>query len=289
MEYHNHKFIDASLLIFKNDKLISLLPANIIDDKLYSHQGLSYGGFILNHFSKLRDIIEIFKHTLEYLNKKNIKTIYYKSIPNFYTCLPSNEDQYVLFILNAKIVKTEILSVVNKNSLFLSKDRKSGVKRGQSYNLKIVEVDDFKDFWNSLLIKNLNKKYNVSPVHSLKEITQLKRAFKRQIRQFNVYMGDNLIAGSTIFETNSTAHVQYISSDSSKNKSGSLDYLFYYLITDIFKNKDFFDFGNSHENDGKNINEGLIYWKEGFGSQSFSQNFYEIETKTYKNLDNIFL
>ena len=34
MEYHNHKFIDASLLIFKNDKLISLLPANIFDDKL---------------------------------------------------------------------------------------------------------------------------------------------------------------------------------------------------------------------------------------------------------------
>ena len=62
-----------------------------------------------------------------------------------------------------------------------------------------------------------------------------------------------------------------------------------FLTTDIFKNKDFFDFGNSHENDGKNINEGLIYWKEGFGSQSFSQNFYEIETKTYKNLDNIFL
>ena len=138
MEYHNHKFIDASLLIFKNDKLISLLPANIFDDKLYSHQGLSYGGFILNKFSKLRDIVEVFKITLEYLNKNNIKSIYYKSIPDFYTYLPSNEDQYVLFKLNAKIVKTEVLSVVNKNSLFLSKDRKSGIKRGQNNDLKII-------------------------------------------------------------------------------------------------------------------------------------------------------
>jgi len=288
MEYHNHKFIDASLLIFKNDKLISLLPANIFDDKLYSHQGLSYGGFILNKFSKLRDIVEVFKITLEYLNKNNIKSIYYKSIPDFYTYLPSNEDQYVLFKLNAKIVKTEVLSVVNKNSLFLSKDRKSGIKRGQNNDLKIVEVNDFEDFWNILLIKNLIKKHNVSPVHSLKEITQLKKLFNKQIRQFNVYKGKNLIAGSTIFETKTTAHVQYISSDLSKNKLGSLDFLFHNLITDIFKNKKFFDFGNSHENDGKNVNEGLIYWKEGFGSQSFSQNFYEIESKSYKNLNNIF-
>ena len=46
MDYHSEKFSDYSLLIYKGEKLIALLPANLINDQLFSHSGLSYGGFI---------------------------------------------------------------------------------------------------------------------------------------------------------------------------------------------------------------------------------------------------
>jgi len=52
MDYHSDRYLDYSLLIYKKDVLISVLPANIVEDQLYSHQGLSYGDFILDKKSK---------------------------------------------------------------------------------------------------------------------------------------------------------------------------------------------------------------------------------------------
>ena len=173
------------------------------------------------------------------------------------------------------------------NNLSLSKDRSNGVKKGLKNNLVITEVDEFEDFWNTLLIPNLNLKYGISPVHTLSEIKLLKKRFNNNIRQFNVYSQKKLIAATTIFETKTTAHVQYISSNETKNTTGSLDFLFSHLIGDIFKSKEFFDFGNSNENNGQFVNEGLIYWKEGFGAKSIVQDFYKIEIKNYTKLDNL--
>ena len=289
MDYHSDRYLDYSLLIYKNNILISILPANRFEDQLYSHQGLTYGGFILDEKSKFNDVVEVFKITLKYLSDNKIKTLSYKPIPFIYHVLPSEESKYISHILNAKIVKKEVISVIKKHSLSLSKDRSNGVKKGIKNNLVIKEVDEFDGFWNTLLIPNLKLKHGVSPVHTLTEIKLLKKNFKNHIRQFNVYDQEKLIAGTTIFESKKTAHAQYISSDSSKNTSGSLDFLFSHLIGDIFKSKEFFDFGNSNENNGESINKGLIYWKEGFGAKSITQDFYKIETNNYTNLDNLFI
>jgi len=83
--------------------------------------------------------------------------------------------------------------------------------------------------------------------------------------------------------------VQYISANKEKNKLGSLDYLFTYLIEEVFNSKEYLDFGNSNENNGKNINQGLLYWKEGFGARSVTQDFYEIKTSNFKKLENIMI
>jgi hypothetical protein len=61
-----------------------------------------------------------------------------------------------------------------------------------------------------------------------------------------------------------------------------------YLIEKVFKDKPYFDFGMSHTNEGK-INEGLHFWKEGFGAYAVIQNFYKIETKNHTFLDNLFI
>ena len=44
-----------------------------------------------------------------------------------------------------------------------------------------------------------------------------------------------------------------------------------------------------NENQGKNINEGLLYWKESFGARAISQDFYEVEIKNHTLLDNVLL
>src|SRR5690606_20229420 len=106
--------------------------------------------------------------------------------------------------------------------------------------------------------------------------------FPNNIHQFNVFKGPEIVGGATIFETENVAHAQYISANEDKQQLGTLDFLFEFLINERFKNKKYFDFGTSNHIPGKNLNEGLLYWKESFGARSISQYFFEIKTANHK-------
>lgn len=291
MEYHSDRFQDFSLLIFdENQNLKAILPANRLEDVVYSHQGLTYGGLILNEKTKLQEVIEITFNLLHFLNENGIPTLNLKQLPSFYAKFPSEEMEYLSFIINAKLVRRDSLSVLDLRTHYkFSKDRKQAINRGVKNELIVKEESSFELFWNEILIPNLKQKHQAKPVHTIDEISFLKSKFPKNIRQFNVYKEDKIVAGTTIFESENVAHSQYISGNSNKNELGSLDFLHNYLISNVFKEKDFFDFGISNENQGKNINQGLLSWKEGFGSRTIVQNFYEIETKNYSLLENVLL
>ena len=291
MEYHSDRFQDFSLLIFdENQNLKAILPANRLEDVVYSHQGLTYGGLILNEKTKLQEVIEITFNLLHFLNENGISTLNLKQLPSFYTKFPSEEMEYLSFILNAKLVRRDSLSVLDlKTDYNFSKDRKQAINRGVKNELIVKEESSFELFWNEILIPNLKQKHQAKPVHTIDEITFLKSKFPKNIRQFNVYKEDKIVAGTTIFESENVAHSQYISGNSDKNELGSLDFLHNYLLKEVFFKKDYFDFGISNENQGRNINQGLLSWKESFGARTFVQNFYEIETKNYSLLENVLL
>ena len=290
MEYHQDRFKDHSLLLYKKDKLVAVFPANQRENVLYSHQGLTYGGLIIKKELKLKDVSECFKIMLDYLNEINIQKLHLKMFPTMYSPFPTDELQYLFFILEAKLVRRDALSVLNmQHRPKISKDRIAGNKRAIKHGLMVKEVDTFDEFWNAILIPNLERKHAVKPVHSLAEIEKLKNKFPKNIRQFNVYKDDVIVAGTTIFETKHVAHSQYISGNEDKNNLGSLDFLHLYLFNEVFQEKMYFDFGISNENQGKNINSGLHYWKEGFGARTITQDFYEIDVQQSYKLDTIFI
>jgi hypothetical protein len=211
-------------------------------------------------------------------------------LPTIYHESPSDEMEYLSFILNAKLIRRDSLSIINLETDFeFSSSRAEGIKRGTDFGLEFREEQDFTSFWNEILIPNLAQKHQAKPVHSLEEIAYLKSKFPNNIRQFNVYKEGKIIAGTTVFESDFVAHSQYISADESKNTTGSLDFLHNRLITYTFRNKKYFDFGISNENQGQNINQGLLFWKEGFGARTIVQNFYEIETKNYPLLESVLI
>ena len=289
MDYHQERFRDFSLLIYKDKKLVALLPANNVEDELHSHQGLTYGGFILKKDIGFKDVVEVFKVSLNYLLDNNFKSLYVGLLPNIYKTYPSDEINYLMFKLDAKLIKRETSSsILISEKLKIQPNRLQGKKKADKLNLIIKEEETFNDFWNLVLIPNLKETYNAEPVHSIKEISLLKKRFPNNIRQFNVYYIDKIVAGATIFETQKVAHVQYISANNEKQKLGSLDYLFEDLINNIFKNKVYFDFGTSNKNNGHSVNEGLIYWKEGFGARTIVQDFYEINLNNISKLDTVF-
>ena len=290
MEYHKDRFDDFSLLVFKGEKLVAILPANRVEDCVYSHQGLTYGGLVFKENLKLNSVLLIYKALLKFLNEAEISELHLKLLPSIYNTLPNDEQSYIMFLLNAKLNRRDALSVIDyRHALKFSKDRLEGVKRGKKQGLIIKEEDDCESFWSKVLKPNLNEKHNVKPVHSLAEITALKTNFGKQIRQFNVYQNNQLVAGTTIFESKYVAHSQYISGNNQKNELGSLDFLHHHLITSVFNNKRFFDFGVSNVNNGRQVNQGLQYWKEGFGARTVTQDFYTVDTNSYKILDTVLI
>ncbi|KUJ61888.1 hypothetical protein AR687_10015 [Flavobacteriaceae bacterium CRH] len=290
MEYHQDRFEDFSLLVFEDQKLKAFLPANKKDNDIYSHQGLTYGGLVYNERTKLTSVIEIFQAILFFLNEFKIQKLHLKTLPSIYNLKPAEEILYALFLAEAKIFRRDSLSVIDllqKNKI--SKIRERSLKKAISNELIIKEENDFELFWNEVLIPNLQTKHDAKPVHSVEEINQLKLHFPDNIHQFNVYLKDKIVAGTTIFETETVAHCQYISKNENDADLGSLDFLFHYLIQERFAKKRFFDFGISNENQGKNLNEGLSYWKESFGASTIVHDFYEVETVNYNKLNGIFV
>ena len=291
MDYHSNRFEDHSLMIYKDDKLVALLPANNVNHILYSHQGLSYGGFIFRSSLRFKTVCKFVKTVLAYLEKEGVSEIHYKALPKIYASSFNEEVDYLSFLLQAEIIRSEVSVSVNLKDLpTLSKDRKAGIKRGINHQLEVRKTSDFEAFWEDLLIPKLNTKHSTNPVHTVKEISLLANRFPEHIKQFNVYHENQLVAGTTIFETKHVAHSQYIASNHAKNTLGSLDFLHHYLI-EYYRAKGltFFDFGISNENQGKKINEGLLYWKEGFGGRATVNTCYKIETKNHLLLNDVFI
>lgn len=289
MDYHSDRFKDYSLMVFDGDKLIAVVPANRVEDTVYSHQGLTYGGLILNNKAKLSAVISIFKNVLQFLNENSIEKLIVKTIPTIYTDYFSDELEYCLFILKAKLYRRDALSVLDlTKKIVIDSNRMEGVKRGFKNELVVKEETSFDLFWNEILVPNLATKHNAKPVHTLSEITKLKNLFPNNIRQFNVYKNEELLGGTTVFVNKKVVHSQYISGNSTKNVSGSLDFLHHHLIKEVFKEYHYHDFGICNEYDGRKINKGLLFWKESFGAKTVIQNFYEVETTNYSLLETVF-
>ena len=276
MEYHADRFADYSLLIYEGKKLLALLPANRTGDVLYSHAGLTYGGLIVTTRNTAVQILAIMQLIADFLRKEGFVKWVYKCVPHIYHRYPSEADLYTLFRLNARQVGCNISSTVQLDCpLRLQTNRRRCMKKALQAGLRVAETTDFEPFW-AVLETNLQERFHVSPVHSLAEIELLHSRFPDRIRLFVTMRGDEVLAGSVIYDTGIVVHAQYISASPEGKALGALDLLYVNLISEVFAKRKWFDFGQSTEDMGHYLNEGLIAQKEGFGGRGVAYNIYEI-------------
>ena len=286
MEYHKGRFQDASLMVFEGDKPIALFPANIQEDCVYSHQGLTYGGLVIGLNTKFQTTYRAYKALLLYLHTKGITKAYIKLIPTFYNTLPADELSYLLYKSGATLQKRDILMVIDyRNYKGFQKNRREGINKARRHGLEVKIDTNFEAFWNTILIPNLAKKHQVKPVHSLEEITALAKRFPEHIKQVNVYQDGKIVAGTTVFLTKTTVHPQYVSGNTNKNTLGSLDLLYDYIIHAFKAQRWYFDFNISSEANGTILNQGLLFWKETCGARAFTADNYLVQTASYKELN----
>lgn len=275
MDYHRKRFTDASLMIYRKGKLFALLPANVVGTVIYSHMGLTYGGLILDQKATILDVMQTFEYINIYLKSIGIQKVVYKVIPHIYHQIPSEEDLYVLFRLNAKIIARNISSTIYQtNKIKFIESRKSCIRKALKYNVQIISTSDYTAFWD-ILYTNLTNKYGVKPVHSIDEIQLLNSRFPGNIKLYMAYKDEKPVAGTVLYLSKNVCHVQYISASPEGKECGALDLLFDKLINEIYTDYPIFDFGQSTEQGGNYLNENLIFQKEGFGGRGVIYDTYE--------------
>ena len=276
MEYHSDRFTDHSLLFSHNGQLVAVLPANIDNGVLYSHEGLTFGGVISEVNIRTSVMIKIFHSLIQHCKDLGIKEVVYKTIPYIYHSVPADEDLYALFAFNAQLIARNVSSCIYMPEIRKFDDnRKDNIRKAKRNDIVVKESFDFESFMK-IEQETLSKRHGVKPVHTVEEIKLLAGRFPNNIKLFASYKDDVMVAGVIMYESKNVAHMQYAANSKEGWNIGAQDIIEDYLINEYYREKRYFDFGISTEKSGQVLNLGLIKRKENFGASAIMYDIYQI-------------
>ncbi|MBQ4276589.1 MAG: GNAT family N-acetyltransferase [Bacteroidaceae bacterium] len=280
MDYHQDRFTDASL-VFVDHKghFVALLPANIdaADGIVYSHQGLTYGGLIMSTGIRTEQIGEAIDKAISYYRHMGARKLIYKPTPYIYNKYPSQEDLYYLFRHGARLHSRSLSQTIylpqaiGPNTL-----RRRKLNQSLQAGNRVDKTTDVTQFWH-ILDHTLQTRHNVRPVHSIDQLHLLMSRFPSQICLYQTLdPHDQVLAGTLVYDCGQTIHTQYLAASDRGREVGALDQVLSYLITDIYADRQYFDFGISTESGGKILNLGLTMQKESFGGRGVCYDTWEL-------------
>lgn len=276
MDYHADRFADHSLMFYRDGVLCALLPANESDATLYSHQGLTYGGLVMNYKLTAADTLQLFADLNSHLHRIGISRVVYKAIPWIYHQLPSEEDLYALTqVCGARLSVRELsTTIMLQRNIRWSRIRRRGVKRAEDAGIVVGVSQGFDAFW-PVLEANLLTNHQVHPVHTVDEMKLLHSRFPKHIVLYTATLNGEVIGGVVMYLTPQVAHAQYSSATPEGKRLGVLDAIYDRIMHQDMKDYPYFDFGKSTEDAGHILNEQLVFQKEGFGGRAVCYDTYE--------------
>lgn len=285
IDYHADRFKDCSWMAYKNNKLVALLPANITaDGVLHSHQGLTYGGWILpqGHINA-SDMLDIFQEAMKVWKSCGITSLDYKSLPYIYMAAPSDDAEYSLFRLGARLTEANVssaipLTQINKAGEIYNKLRRRLLAKTESLDFNIYETADAALMMH-LIEECLSDRHNATPVHTALEMQNLKQMFPDNIHFWMLEYDNAPQATVCIYDTGRVAHAQYIASTPLARNLSLLTPLFHHLITEVYATRAYFDFGTSNENHGLHLNHGLLRQKSSFGASALLHRRFSLDIR----------
>lgn len=276
MTYHQDRFNDYSLIIYRNKKLFALLPGHSKNQQFCSHLGLTYGGFIFGKRQKTTLIEDAFNHTKAFLKTQGFSQLVLKLMPQIYQNEYSSAIDYLLFQQNAELIQRDLNYIVDlQKPINIHKSKRKLLNKDYIQDLRIEKVHSLAPFWTQILKPVLNTKHDAEPVHSLSEISTLQATFPEHIQQYNVFKAEELIAGMTLFISNGVVKSQYGAASELGEKFKALDFLYLKLFPKFkSENYRYFDLGTTTENSGQTYNHGLANYKEELGAHPINQDRY---------------
>jgi hypothetical protein len=276
MEYHAERFEDASLLVYAGQQLVALFPANKSADSIFSHQGLTYGGLLIDHSMTAGLMLDAFEMLLASLREQGALRLMYKTMPYIYFREPAQEDLYALSRCGARLVQRDLSSVLALGRpRNYTKGKKYNIAKARKRNLRVERSVNFAGFM-ALLRNVLHSRHGVTPVHTDAELTLLATRFPDHIRLYCAYERDEILAGALVFVNPTVVHTQYLASSEVGRTAGALDFLIDELASTQFSDREYLSFGISTEEQGRRVNHGLLESKESFGARTIVHDLYEL-------------
>ena len=181
--------------------ILALLPADRDDDRLVSHGGLTYGGFVVGAGMHVAVMLDVFAACREYLRGCGVMEWTPQARSAHLPLQPAEEDLYALFRFGAALVRRDVGACACPARLGRWPERvAASLRKAESAGLRVAESDAMQDFW-PLLEENLAARHAARPVHSLSEIERLRSLFPTEIRLFVVHRAGRVQAGAVVYET----------------------------------------------------------------------------------------
>lgn len=288
LAYHpSGKFQDCSVILYRKNNPVAVFSAHMEGEMVYSHKGLGYAGLIQVPCS-FDQKLENFKALMKYFESLGVSHLQIKETPSYYNSVQDEATAYVMHLAEAKTTQMELSLTIKLPLKVKNKGRKANIKQASQHALTIIASNEVKSFWDTLLVPNLQKRYQTEPTHSYEEMAFLMDKFPEKIRQFNVFNGGLMVAGATVFFSRNCIHTQYLASNSKGRALHALDALVKHLSENFAGKRQFLDFGHSNENRGLNINKDLFRWKESFGANSFTHKHFKVPVDAWRKLDKVY-
>ena len=272
LSYHpQEKFVDASILLRKNKKIVAVVAANLTEDSFFSHGGTSCGGPILGvNRCGVGDAREIVKAVNSYYEGK-------LSMRLCENILGGPVNALLRYLLNEMYaIQPEISAYKQLTGIdnFIDsiphKKTRSATRKCFRDGYKVKEANtelDYKEF-HKLLACNLDGRHKTEPTHTLEELIQLRDILKdRQKLVLGRNADGNLCAATwLIAATAESWHTQYIARDYTQviacaveaTLCGAME-----IVRDL--GAKYLNLGICTENGGTVLNTGLLRFKESLG------------------------
>jgi hypothetical protein len=275
IEYHSDKYDEISLMVYNDGKLNIIIPGCKLDQTYSSFHFLTYGGIILSQNYKFTEIESSFQHVLSYIKENlNFKKFTIKRIPYIYYRKPNEDDLYLLFKNDFKLIGRQLSSSLSLSNFQIPSKKKYNYRKCLKNGIKLIECDSSE---NLMEIMNFNlKKYKKKSVHTFKELNYLKSKFLNEICFYEAKLNNEVLGGCIIFKVNSCIHIQYMCSSDIGRKNRVIDFIVNKLI-EIYSNYEFLDYGISTEDNGNVLNYNLLNAKRELGFNAICYDIYHKE------------
>lgn len=293
LSYHpEDRFVDDSIMIYDDKKLIAVVPGCIIRDEkssvYYSHKGTSYGGPIISsNYYHSEQVVVIIRTIDEYLREEFDKAIF-KITPDLFTKEKSDLLQYA-FQYCGYSNYTELSTYVDLDNIHddicssFDRNKKRNIRKCIELGLEFRELQSDEEIvtFHKLLSINLGK-FGAKPIHSVSELFNLKHNIAPgSIKFFGAFLDKDIVAAGMMFDFDGVVfHAQNLSYDYRDNEYSPITFLYYKVIEYAKCNGyKYLSWGISTEDCGRKLNFGLIRNKESYGSK------YQVNRTFYKNFE----